>query len=291
MAGTINSKALVLPQDLPLDAFRATVWSWYRSNKRSFLWRENTSPYMVFLSEIMLQQTQTSRVAALLPAFLAKFPNIVALAEAGPGQVIAAWQGFGYNRRAKNLHTAAGIIRDSYAGIVPADMDALQSLPGIGPNTAASIMVYAWNFPEPFVETNIRTVFIHHFYGDQANRIPLGEKGARDQDIRALVAASIDSNNPREWFWALMDYGVELKRTVGNLSRKSRAYTPQSTFAGSLREARGAIVRSLATLGPGTEGELREACGEIETERYTRALEDLVREGLVVAEKDFYRLP
>lgn len=235
----------------------------------------------------MLQQTQTSRVAALLPAFLARFPDNAALAAATLGQVLSAWQGLGYNRRAANLHRAASMIQTTFGGILPADRDVLCTLPGIGPNTAGAIMAYAWNLPEPFVETNIRTVYIHHF-------APWLMPSPTDRAILDLVRASMDKAQPRIWFWALMDYGVELKRTVGNLSRAAPTWRPQSTFEGSLRQARGHILRLLNSKAYNRTA-LLTSLTPADTDRLEQALADLSREGLVVAESTasdtLYRLP
>jgi A/G-specific adenine glycosylase len=287
--------------EVDLIAFRATILNYYRLHGRDFLWRQDTAPYIVYVSEVMLQQTQTSRVAQLLPVFLARFPNFASLAAAAAGDVLAAWQGLGYNRRAMNLWRAAGMIMSDYAGLLPMDREALIALPGIGPNTAAAILCYAFNRAEAFVETNIRTVYIHHFAALQNQ--------PRDRDILAYVTATMDCADPRRWFWALMDYGVYLKRTVGNLSKQALGQRPQSAFEGSLRQVRGAIVRALSragqggragaegaeaelpVLGAGRPGKgtlsaeaLAASCATYQRPLYEQALADLVAEGLVVAE-------
>ena len=226
----------------------------------------------------MLQQTQTSRVERLLPAFLARFPNFTALAGATLAEVLIQWQGFGYNRRAKYLQAAAQTIHETFADNLPADQAILTSLPGIGPNTAASILAYAYNLPTVFVETNIRTVFIYHFFDDWTEPVP-------EPAIRTLVADSLDHQQSREWYWALMDYGVHLKQTVGNLNRRAKAYGKQSAFQGSLRQARGAIIRALSAQPHApAAAELAKQLVELDDSRYQTALASLVKEGLVVAE-------
>lgn len=268
--------------------FQAKVREHYREGGRDFLWRQRLEPYVIHVSEIMLQQTQTSRVAKLLPAFLDKFGDYAALAGASTGEVIAAWQGLGYNRRAMNLHLAARTIVADFSGSLPADRSALESLPGIGTNTAGAILAYAWDRAEPFVETNIRTVYLHEFKSLDG---VLSAK-PKDREILDLVRQTMPEHRIREWFWALMDYGVYLKKTVGNLSREVQGYKPQSRFDGSVRQARGAILRELAQAGGACSREgLRRACGAIDEERYQRALRDLADEGMVIAEAEQYGLP
>lgn len=188
----------------------------------------------------MLQQTQTSRVAEKFPEFLKTFPNFKALAASTPAEVIMAWQGLGYNRRALFLRQLAQTVNNDYRGKLPPDPAELIKLPGIGQNTAGSVAAFAFNTPTVFIETNIRSVFLNHFFPDQA--------GVSDTDLMPLIAASVSPDKPREWYWALMDLGVHLKKTQPNPSHASRHHTKQTKFAGSKRQVRGAILRELATL-------------------------------------------
>jgi A/G-specific adenine glycosylase len=220
-----------------IKKFRKIVLDHYKQHGRVLPWRENTNPYWVLISEVMLQQTQVPRGLVKFPEFIGVFPSVEALAAATTPEVLAAWQGLGYNRRALYLKRAAEIIVRTYAGVIPDDPAVLQQLPGIGPNTAASIATFAYNRSVPFIETNVRTVFLHHFFP--------GEDGVSDAQLMPLIAEAQDVKNPREWYWALMDYGTFLKKEFGNASRRSRHYTKQSKFEGSLRQLRGHILRLL----------------------------------------------
>lgn len=218
-----------------LEAFKQQVRSKGKELYRPMPWRTNLDPYWVMLSEVMLQQTQVARVMEKFPLFVGRFPTVQSLADASLADVLGAWIGLGYNRRAKFLHQAARDLCKFHEGRVPADVEALAALPGIGINTAMAIAVYAFNQAHAFVETNVRTVFIHHFFE--------GSHGVSDKDILRLVEASVDLRSPREWYWALMDYGAWLKKEHGNLSRRSSSYTRQTKFQGSERQKRAAVLR------------------------------------------------
>jgi len=221
--------------------FAETLWDNYARHGRSNLpWRVpepdgSFDPYKILVSELMLQQTQVPRVIPKYTEFLERFPTVQALASAELGDVLRAWQGLGYNRRAKYLWQAAQKVNN--LNHFPEDVPGLVKLPGVGPNTAGAVMAYAYNRPAVFIETNVRTVYIHHFLHD-ADNVP-------DTQLRSLIEQTLDHQNPREFYWALMDYGSYLKATVGNLSRASKHYTKQSTFHGSRRQVRGQIIRLL----------------------------------------------
>lgn len=223
--------------DETIDLFRSEIYRYYEREGRVFSWRSEISPYRVLVSEIMLQQTQTSRVAVKFDRFIEKFPGFDALAAAPFSEVLRIWKGLGYNRRAKYLHDCARLVVSEFDGHLPDDPKILVRFPGIGKATAASICVFAFNTPHPFIETNIRTVFIHFFFADCLQ--------VADREIASLVEQTLDTDNPRLWFYALMDFGVMLKKQVGNLSRKSRHYHKQSPFAGSDRQLRGQILQLL----------------------------------------------
>ena len=217
--------------------FKKFVWNFYEQNKRDFAWRHVENPYFVVVSEIMLQQTQTHRVISKYEQFIAVFPNFESLAAASLRDVLSVWQGLGYYRRARFLHQLAQIVVNEYGGVLPQDPKILQTLPGIGPNTAGSICAFAFNKPVIFIETNIRTVFIDSFFCDKTT--------VTDKELLPLIAESIDHDNPREWYYALMDYGVFLKSRKINPSRKSAHYNKQSKFEGSDRQIRAKIVRMI----------------------------------------------
>jgi A/G-specific adenine glycosylase len=219
-----------------IPKFQDFIWQYYRSRRRTFFWRSHHDPYVILLSEIMLQQTQTSRIEQRLPIFLTEFPTLESLAHAPLQKVLHQWVGLGYNRRAINLHRTAQIVHANYGGQIPEDSKLLLDLPGIGPYTAGSIPTFAYNLPRVFVETNIRRVFIHHFTDPTQETID-------DKYIFGLVEATLDTSNPREWYYGLMDYGAELKTLIINPNRRSKVYTKQSTFEGSNRQIRGAVLK------------------------------------------------
>lgn len=227
--------------------FQKTIWDYYKTHRRQMPWREDYSPYAVFVSEVMLQQTQVARVVPKFLLFLKTFPTFEALAKSSTPELFRVWQGLGYNRRALALRTAARVIVEKYKGKLPQTLEELDALPGIGPATAASIYVYAYNKPAPFIETNVRTVYIHSFFATARKKIS-------DAMLLPLVEDTLDVKKPREWFYALMDYGAMLKSSVGNLSKKSSSYMKQSVFKGSLRELRGKCLRFL-----GAHTEIQEA--------------------------------
>ncbi len=235
-------------------------------------WRETRDPYRILVSEIMLQQTQVDRVRAKYDLFLVAFPDVAALASAPLDRVLAAWQGLGYNRRAVALQRTARILQAEHRGLIPDDTEALVALPGIGGATAASIRAFAFDAPVVFIETNVRRVFIHEFFP--------GREAVADAEILPFVAAALENRSPREWYYALMDYGAALARQVPNPNRRSRVYTRQSRFEGSDRQLRGAILRALVGGSALTGcGIARIAGGE--SERVLRLLGDLEREGFV----------
>lgn len=248
-----------------LAQFQNSVWRHYHANKRVMPWRETHDLYHVLVSELMLQQTQVARVIPKFTSFMERFPTIGDLARAPLADVLIAWQGLGYNRRAKYLHEAAKlIVREG----TPSTQVALEQLPGIGRNTAAAIIAYVYNMPAVFVETNIRTVFIHEFYADTGK--------VSDAAILELVALTCDKTNPREWYWALMDYGTFLKSQKLGPIQKSTHYKRQAKFKGSLREMRGHIIRILGS-GPVD----LETLNECRDERFVTAVEGLKRDGLI----------
>jgi len=220
-----------------VQAFQAQIWAFYRhSGRHNLPWRKTKNPYKILISEVMLQQTQVARVLEKYPEFLEKFSTVEALAVAPLSDVLRVWQGMGYNRRALALKRMAEKIVNEYKGKIPRERLSLESLPGVGHYTAGAVRAFAFNEPEIFIETNIRRIFIHHFFGNK--------EGISDQEILPLVEATLYMKNPSEWYWALMDYGSHLpKITKTNSNIQSKHYTKQRIFKGSLRELRGKIVR------------------------------------------------
>lgn len=234
---------------------------------RDMPWRQDTRPYYVMVSELMLQQTQVDRVIPKFLAFIERFPDEKSLASATLADVLKQWQGLGYNRRAKFLHEAAKKIVE--LGAFPDDEQGLVSLPGVGKNTAGAIMTYAYNRPAIFIETNVRAVYIYHFFVDHDH--------VDDKDIRVLLEETIDVVHPREFYWALMDYGSWLKRR-GVRPGRSKHYKKQSPLKGSVREVRGRIIAVLSERDL-SEDELRETLKA--DERFVSALDGLLSDGLV----------
>jgi A/G-specific adenine glycosylase len=216
--------------------FHDIIRDHYRQRGRSFAWRETRDPYRILVSEVMLQQTQTSRVVDKYEQFLGLFPDFETLAAAPLRAVLESWQGLGYNRRAVALHRIAQEVAQRYDGRLPSSPDALRALPGVGPYTAAAVAALAFDQPTIFVETNIRQVFLHFFFA--------GSEGVPDRDILPLVEATLDRKRVREWYWALYDYGAALKKS-GNITTRSAHYRKQSPFAGSNRELRSEILKLL----------------------------------------------
>ncbi len=241
-------------------------------------WRETTDPYKILVSEIMLQQTQVSRVIPKFTAFLERFPTVDELAAAKLGEVLMLWSGLGYNRRAKYLWQSAKMIKDNHNGKIPKSVKELSSLPGIGKNTAGAVLTYAFNQQSPFIETNIRTVYIHHFFADRTD--------VADAELLPIVIQTTPRNKPREFNWALMDYGVYLKQSSNMSATKSRHYKKQTQFKGSKRQIRGDVMK-LLTQGNRTKVELLDS---IQDERLDVVIDDLLEESMILEINGKYSL-
>jgi len=237
-------------------------------------------PYKVLVSEIMLQQTQVSRVMEKYPSFIKRFPTFKALAEASQRNVLEEWMGLGYNRRGLNLKRTAEIVTRDRHGKLPRLREELVTLPGIGPATAGALRAYVWNEPDVFIETNIRTVYIYHFFNEAVD--------VRDADLMPIIENTLDKNNPRGWYYALMDYGTDLKTRVGNSSRTSRHYTKQSPFIGSNRAVRSRILTLLLAKPYQTTAALKKQIADQRTEANVATLE---REGMIARKKTRYFVP
>lgn len=255
-----------------IEAFRKAVYDYYEKSGRALPWRETTDPYHIYVSEIMLQQTQVSRVTDKFTAFIEAFPNVHALDSASLSAVLDVWQGLGYNRRALQMKKAARTIIETFDGRIPSSVDDLATLSGVGRATAAAICAYAFDMPVVYIETNIRTVFIHHFFP--------GRNDVSDSEILPLVEETLDTSSPRRWYSALMDYGVMLKSLHANPGRRSAHHTTQSRFEGSDRQIRGGILRALSG---GKELTTAEIAGDLEAgeERVERILERLENEEFI----------
>ena len=233
-----------------IEHFQNRIYSYYHTHGRGLPWRRTKDPYKILVSEVMLQQTQVERVLHKYEQFLQSFPTFESLDGAPLRDILGVWHGLGYNRRAIALKKTAQIVVQQYGGKLPADEKALKHLPGIGKATAGAIRAFAFNEPSIFVETNIRTVFLHLFFADK--------QGIADAEICPLIGQMLDRSNPREWYYALMDYGVMLKKKHSNPSRRSAHHKKQTPFKGSNRQLRGAILRLIRTQPRITEAQLVE---------------------------------
>ena len=257
--------------------FRELVWGTTHRLYRDMPWRQEPTFYHVLVSELMLQQTQVSRVLVKYAEFMREFPTLQSLAAASLADVLRIWSGLGYNRRAKFLHDAARYV---IAHDEPKTTSELVRLPGVGKNTAGAIMNYVHGVATPFVETNIRTVYFQHFFP--------GANSVSDAELMILVADTMDSEHPREWFWALMDYGSFLKAQGQGALDVSKHYKKQSPLRGSAREVRGQIIRVLTSHALS----IKDLRTQVDADdRFKPALEALQRDGLVICKNGRYQLP
>jgi len=259
--------------------FQELVWRKGRELYRDMPWRQTDDPYKIMISELMLQQTQVERVIPKFNECITLYPDVYSLASAPLADVLTLWNGLGYNRRAKFLHDSAVKIVTDFDGHVPSSLETLVSLPGIGPNTAAAILAYGFNQPVGFIETNIRTVYFKHYFEDSHT--------VTDAQLREVVGQTVDHEHPRQWFWALMDYGAYLKKQGSAQNDKSAHYKKQPPLQGSVREVRGQILRAL-TKADMTTKDLRDDV--VADDRFDGALEALIQENMVTMTHDVLHL-
>ena len=255
-----------------VNRFREHLYRFYQEHGRRLPWRETSDPYHILVSEIMLQQTQVERVACKYAPFLQAFPDVAALAAAPLREIMVQWQGLGYNRRALALQRLAQRLVSEFQGRLPASVEILRTLPGIGAATAGALAAFAFQQPVVFIETNIRRVFLHCFFA--------GQTGIRDQEILPLVETTLDRAHPRPWYYALMDYGVWLKRAVPNPNRRSAHYQRQSPFTDSDRQIRGLILKTVLGAPALSVGALVQAVGK-DPARTQTLVKALIKEGFL----------
>ncbi len=248
------------------------IWSFYRSEGRDFPWRATDNPYEILLSELMLQQTQTERVLPKYRLFLSLWPTFRAMAESSLSELLSAWRGLGYNRRALALRTIAQ-RSESFGWTLPADYETLLTFPMIGPATAAALMAFSYRKPAIYLETNIRRVLIHQFHPGE-ERIP---DSVLREELKELLEFQQDV---KHWYYALMDYGVHLKRVLVNPNRRSAHYSRQARFEGSNRQIRGLLLVAFTEQG---SLDFESLCERIAfpRERIEQCLTALIREGFV----------
>ncbi len=260
-----------------IQSFQKEVLEYYHKNKRIMAWRDISDPYLIFVSEMMLQQTQVERVKIKYAEFIAQFPTIKSVAHADKSQILIVWQGLGYNRRALFIRRACEEILQTHNGVFPTDFTELQTLPGIGPSTAGALCAFAYNQPIFFIETNVRAVLLHFFfknkekvsdkeimeilkkvtpYGEikshhsKQNHLhpqPDQESGTISENFHLYENGVLTHTSPRDWYYALYDYGTYLKKTLGKnktkLHQKSKHYNKQSKFEGSFRQKRAHVLK------------------------------------------------
>ena len=268
--------------------FQSMVWNYYHAHGRHDLpWRPpqlkikngRVDMYSVLVSEIMLQQTQVGRVLEKYTAWMRQFPTIDTLASAPKKEVLIAWQGLGYTRRAKFLHDAAiSVMRHG----APDSVQKLDDLPGIGHYTARAIATFAWNQSHVLVETNVRTVYIDYFFTHK--------DCVTDKEILPLVEQTLDTNKPREWMYALMDYGSHLKSQGRAHNTRAKSFTKQSRFKGSVREVRGSIMKYITEKEQFTQEDRVQFEKKFDAERVKKALEGLMKDGLIQKTKEKYSI-
>jgi A/G-specific adenine glycosylase len=278
---------------MEIEAFKKIILDYYYTSGRDFPWRKKpdakNSPWGILVSEFMLQQTQTQRVIPYWERWMKRWPRPADLAAAPLEEVLREWSGLGYNRRAKNLRECAGALVEKHSGKVPRTPELLITLPGIGPYSSGAIACFAWNYPVVFIETNIRSVVLHFFFGKTGTKTKV-----TDAELIPVLEKSLDTENPRVWYWALMDYGAELKKLTANPSRKSAHHVRQSPFKGSLRQIRGQIIKNLAETGSCKKARLRSnvetAMGELKDDDFHRALSALEKESMVAETQGSYHI-
>lgn len=283
---------------LPASA-RVAVWEWYVPRARLYAWRRGRpNAYRTLVSELMLQQTQASRVEPLFVSFVRHFPTVRSLAAASRADVLRAWAGLGYNRRAVYLHAAAQAVVRDHRGRVPTDVGALRSLPGVGPYTAAAVASIAGGEQVTAIDVNVRRI---------VERVGFGHASPTRSSVDVAAQRWADRDDPGGWNQALMDIGREHCRAVprcdgcpllpacrwrrantGSASIERRPRQPR--FAGSMRQVRGRVVDVLrARPSAGAVAIAREA--RFDTGRVEQALDGLVRDGVVERSGRSYRLP
>lgn len=262
--------------------FQQRIWNYYHEYGRPFPWRDTNDPYKILVSELMLQQTQTERVLKKYQPFLERFPGYAELAEAPLADVLSLWQGLGYNRRALGLKRIAELVKSKHNGVLPDDPDILLSFPMIGPATAGSLQAFIFNKPVAFIETNIRRVILYYFFDSK--------DGVQDSEVLDMVTQVLDASDPRQWYYALMDYGVYLKYAIVNPNRRSAHYRRQAPFENSNRQIRGALLRLINQKGPLPKDVIYGEMSSFEEDRVFNCLSDLEREGFIAGENGTYRI-
>jgi A/G-specific adenine glycosylase len=277
------------------EGLRKAILAWYDARGRSLPFRGTTDPYAVLVSEVMAQQTQISRVAAAWTAFMAAFPTLADLAAASPADVLRAWRGMGYNRRALNLWRAARVVVEVHGGRLPSDVAALERLPGIGPYTARAVAAIAFGSPVGAVDTNVRRV-LGRAIGGAIDAFP-------PSLLQRVADAAVPADRPADWTHALMDVGATFCRTTQPLcgecpalafcryaaaspvavrvGRSGRGSRPAPRFSATSRWLRGRILDRLRGIEGAGWVVVEAPIGGHDQAAVVAALERLASEGLL----------
>ncbi|NJD27858.1 MAG: A/G-specific adenine glycosylase [Chloroflexi bacterium] len=266
----------------------AAVLDWYTAHGRPLAFRATSDPWAILVSEVMAQQTQAARAAEAWSRFMTAFPTPITLAAASPAAVVRAWRGLGYNRRALALRDAAVRIVERHAGVVPAEVEALEVLPGVGPYTARAVAALAYGRRVGPVDTNVRRVLGRAFFD--------GSPGARE--LQVFADEIVPERDPGTWSHALMDIGAQLcrprlprcdacplmsrcrsARSIAGAAAASRR--PEPRFEASARWLRGRIIDQLRDAADGAWVAFDGPIGQHGAEAIDRELDRLARDGLL----------
>jgi A/G-specific adenine glycosylase len=283
--GHVPAPVAAVPSELG-----AAILTWYDARARALPFRASRDPWAILVSEAMAQQTQISRVVEKWGPFMAAFPTVEALAAATPADVLRAWQGLGYNRRALNLWRAARAIVEEHGGRVPSELAELERLPGVGPYTARAVAAIAFGRPVGAVDTNVRRVM---------GRVAGGAEGLSAAALQSLADAAVPPDRPADWTHAVMDVGATLCRprrpdceacpaqawcryAAAPPEHVARERTPRDgPFATTSRWLRGRILEQLRSAGDGSWTAIADPLGPHDSQAIGTALSVLAREGLV----------
>jgi A/G-specific adenine glycosylase len=279
----------------------SAVLSWGEGARRDLPWRRTRDPWAVLVSELMLQQTQVSRVLAKYHEFVEAYPTPAACASSPLADVIRRWSGLGYNRRAVSLHASACMIMQEFAGRVPNSLSALRRLPGVGPYTARAVLAFAFETDAAVVDTNIARVLAR-----------MRGRSLTPKEVQVAADAALENGRALEWNQSLMDLGALLctprlpccarcplaprcawrgGQEADPAEGSAGVSGGQSRFEGSDRQGRGRLVRALRT-APVTPDDLGAVMGwPADPDRANRVAATLVDDGLVRVVDRSYRLP
>lgn len=282
-------------EDMSTEELQDALLDWYAENKRDLPWRNTDNPYRILVSEVMLQQTQVSRVIPKYEEFLEQFPTAQELADAPLSDVLTLWSGLGYNRRAKYLKQAAEKVVDTYDGRFPRDPQELQELPGVGPYTANAVASFAFNNGGPVFDTNVRRV-MYRFYGK-----------APDNELETFHKSIFPPERSRRWNNAIMELGAEVCidgtprcgdcpwRPSCTAWKKQDFETPevqtQSTFKGSWRFYRSKLLHLLMEEDAMTREKIVDALELPEEYDLDELIEELLEEDMIAEQDGTYQLP